>query len=119
MRRGTEPHLGKWTFPGGKVRFGERIREACAREILEETGLHVEVADVVEVYEALVPDTSGNLEFHYVIVDLLCHPRGALDVMPATDAADARWFEVADLKNENVTDGVPEVLQKAITIVTQ
>jgi A/G-specific adenine glycosylase len=38
---------GLWEFPGGKVGEGESAREACAREIGEETGLTVEVGEHV------------------------------------------------------------------------
>ncbi len=36
---------GLWEFPGGKIEDGEKPKAACAREILEETGLSIEVAE--------------------------------------------------------------------------
>jgi 8-oxo-dGTP diphosphatase len=32
---------GSWTFPGGKIHFGESFEEAVAREVFEETGLQI------------------------------------------------------------------------------
>ena len=44
QRRPDEAMLGGlWEFPGGKVEPGEPLAEACRREVLEETGLDVEV----------------------------------------------------------------------------
>ncbi len=39
IRRGIEPEVGKLALPGGFVDFAETWQEACARELLEETGI--------------------------------------------------------------------------------
>lgn len=38
-----------WNVPGGKLEFGESIREGLRREMREETGLDVEVGDLLYV----------------------------------------------------------------------
>ena len=50
IRRGNEPGYGLWSLPGGYVDRGEVVEEAAAREVLEETGLEVEVGGLLGLF---------------------------------------------------------------------
>jgi len=49
----------RWCLPGGQLESGESVTEACAREVLEETGLAVEVGRLIAVY------TSPDMLLYY------------------------------------------------------
>ncbi|MFC6237470.1 NUDIX domain-containing protein [Longivirga aurantiaca] len=96
VQRGQQPSLGLWSIPGGRLEDGESPEEGCAREVLEETGVRVAVGRLVGTVERDAP--SGGI---YVIADYLCAPRhddGAQpEAVAGDDAADARWFDVAEV----------------------
>ncbi|HKN01107.1 MAG TPA: NUDIX hydrolase [Candidatus Binataceae bacterium] len=50
LKRGNEPSMGKWTFPGGFVDFAERAIDAAVRETAEEVGLQVQIDRLLGVY---------------------------------------------------------------------
>ena len=50
LKRGVEPALGKWVFPGGYVDRGESVRDAAIRETLEESQVEVELGPLLNVY---------------------------------------------------------------------
>lgn len=57
---------GLWCLPGGAMDSGESAAEACVREVLEETGLHVRVKRFVGVYSdpnQLIIYPDGNKVF--------------------------------------------------------
>ena len=56
IRRAIEPHLGKLALPGGYIGVGESWQQAGAREVLEETGVTVDAAGVVDVRVLSAPD---------------------------------------------------------------
>ena len=50
VRRGVEPKKGLWGLPAGYVEADERAEAAAVRESWEETGLEVEIDDLLGVY---------------------------------------------------------------------
>lgn len=50
LRRGVEPALGKWVFPGGYVDRGESVQDAAVRETKEESQLDVRLGSLLNVY---------------------------------------------------------------------
>lgn len=51
--RSIEPGLGRLTFPGGYVNYGESWQQAACRELEEETGLRLAEPDELTIFEAL------------------------------------------------------------------
>ncbi|HEU0124093.1 MAG TPA: NUDIX hydrolase [Bryobacteraceae bacterium] len=111
VQRGKEPLLGYWSLPGGAVETGERLREAIAREVLEETALSVEVGELAEVFERLMPDADGGTEYHYVLLDYLCTITAGTPA-PGDDSAAVAWVRRADLPTLSITPGTLEVIER-------
>ena len=102
IRRDKEPARGYWTFPGGAVELGESLEDAVRREVLEETGLHVELGDVAAVIDRVDRDEAGTVRYHYIIVDYHARPVGGV-LQPGSDVSDARWVNLEDLGRLEVT----------------
>ena len=104
IKRGHEPGAGLWSIPGGRIEPGETDAEALVREMLEETGLVVEVGSLVGSVQR--PGLDG------AVIDIRDYAAtvtgGAL--RPGDDAADARWVNVKDLGSLAITEGLIEAL---------
>jgi len=112
VQRGHEPLKGEWSLPGGAVEVGETLASALAREVLEETGLTIEVGPVVEVFERVRRDPAGRVEHHFVVIDYLCRWTGG-QLAHGTDAVAARWVKRDELAAYAVTDAAVDVIGKA------
>ncbi|MEK7123141.1 MAG: NUDIX domain-containing protein, partial [Patescibacteria group bacterium] len=69
-RRGKEAgnESGKWEFPGGGVEFNETLEHALVREVMEEYGFEIEVQELLDVGDHIIPAEKQ----HWVSPTFIC-----------------------------------------------
>jgi 8-oxo-dGTP diphosphatase len=95
VKRGNDPFKGSWALPGGFVACGESTEDAVVREVLEETGITIELKGVFGVYSSPDRDPRGH------VVTVCYEAEGKGEPEGASDATDARFFthpEIEKLK---------------------
>jgi 8-oxo-dGTP diphosphatase len=97
VRRGKPPRVGQWSLPGGAQRLGETLAETARREVKEEAGLELVLGDVVATVDLIERDRQGRIRYHYTLIDFVAEAAGH-ELHPGSDAADARWFGLAEIE---------------------
>ena len=118
VKRGHAPLLGKWSIPGGVLEVGETLREAAAREAQEETGLVVEVGELLGVYDRVLRDDQDRVLYHYVLIDFLCR-RASGELVASGDAADAGWFRKNEIAEMRLAADTQDVIAKGFAAVAK
>ncbi len=91
VQRKYPPFTGLWALPAGFVDAQEDPARAAERECAEETGLRVQVVDLLDVIAGRSHPRGADL----VLVYLAKRLGGRLQA--ADDARDAGWFALTDL----------------------
>ncbi len=96
------------TQPGGHLEGGESPEDAAARETLEETGVRVEIRELLGVYLWIHPQTRQQFLRIMFVADMLgMQPNARLD-----DGIEAvYWYTRADLKRRAQDLRTPIVLR--------
>lgn len=100
-RAGNEEHV--WDFPGGCLETEEPIMDALKREVMEETGLTVNVISPAYIYD----DIQG--ERHLIILKFVCdQPSGQLKL--SAEHESYHWIKMDELQKS----GLPEWMKKEV-----
>jgi 8-oxo-dGTP diphosphatase len=63
---------------------------------LEETGVQAEAQDIITTLDILVPDISGAIQQHYILIAVRCRWISG-EPVAGDDALEASWFPIVDL----------------------
>jgi ADP-ribose pyrophosphatase YjhB (NUDIX family) len=112
VQRGGKPLTGYWSLPGGLVETGEKLVDAVRREVLEETGLQVKVLEMYGMFERIMHDQRGRVEYHYLLADYVCCVTGG-ELQAGDDVAAVEWVARRRLGEYLMTEGTREVIEEA------
>lgn len=112
----AKPPKGMWAFPGGHVEPGERLEEAAARELMEETGMTASFSGLLGLYDVIRRDGQGQVSLHYVIA---CYYgiAGPGEPVAASDAAALAWAFPEELRRFNLAPNIADAVEKASVIL--
>lgn len=111
VKRGAQPGFGEWSVPGGLVELGEKVQDAVMRETKEEVGLDVEAVRLMDVFDTIMLDANGRVQYHFVVVNFLVRVVGG-ELKTASDILEAKWVPVDEVGKQNLTRSFREFFMK-------
>lgn len=85
VKRKFEPFVDDWCLPGGFIEAREHPEESAVREVLEETGLTIELDKLVGAY-------SPGRNINVIILVYLAKPTNKGILAPGDDASEVKVF---------------------------
>jgi len=94
-KRAIEPSMGKWNVPGGFLNLGEDPRDCAKRETREETGLVVEIGEIIGIFmDTYGPGKDSTLNIAYLATVV-----GGKEKTD-DDLSELKWFSPNELPKE-------------------
>jgi mutator protein MutT len=113
IQKGKGPFKGRWDLPGGKLDFGETPMDALRRELLEETGLKLKSAKLIDALSYTYETKSE--EFHHTGIIYLIKVKEVKKLKREPDGNDsfgAEVFTEKEMRNLKLTPLTKKALKK-------
>jgi len=94
IKRGEEPYIDSWAFPGGFMKIDETAEQAAERELREETNVEDIHMEQLQAFSGIDRDPRERV---LSIAFLAFVRQEGFEVIGGDDAKEAQWFPVNDL----------------------
>lgn len=96
VQRSQPPRAGSWGLPGGLLDLGELLEDGARREVREECSIEIAIGGVAGIFEPIMRDETGKVEYHYVVIDYWASWLSG-EPHASDDAAAVCWVALDDL----------------------
>jgi len=113
--------FGHWTISKGKIEDGEDVRQGAVREIKEEMGLDITIAQELGVNEYVANDSKieGGKKRKRVTYFLAESPFSDLKLGSSGGLDDAQWFPLSAVGDLNFYDDTLKIIIPAINVLAK
>lgn len=91
MQEAKESCAGKWYLPAGRMEKGENIVEAAKREVVEETGINVDITTLLAI------ESAGGSWFRFVVTGSVIGGELKTPAQADKESLQAKW--ISNLKD--------------------
>jgi 8-oxo-dGTP diphosphatase len=114
----VEPARGLFTFPGGRVEFGETLQEAALRELFEEVGVVAEIVGFIDFVETIVPGKGNAPAFHAIVCAYAARWVSG-EPQSSSEIGQTVWAKPEDVARWPTTKGLSTIVAKAHRIIEE
>lgn len=109
--------FGYWTLSKGKTGEKENFADGAKREIMEETGLDVEIGQEIGKNEYMASDPEKGKIKKIVTYFTALAKNDEIKLKQTGGLDDAKWFEMKDLAELKIYDDIRGIIAEAIKIL--